>query len=153
MTTTTNAASDPMENEQIVPISKLWRAGLLAAAGASFANLVFFWLTKILFGIQYIIPMGGPSGPLKPLPAMAIVIFNAVPAVGATILLALLGKYAARPIRLFWIISGVIFAFSFIFPITLPATIAASTKIGLSVMHIIAWPAIAVVLTMQGREQ
>ena len=153
MTTTTNTVIDPNQNERIVPIGKLWQAGLLAAVSASFANLVFFWVTKILFAMSYIIPMGGPSGPLEPIPAGVIILFNVVPAIGATILLALLGKYAARPIRLFWIISAVIFAISFILPMTLPATVAASTKIGLSLMHIIAWPAIAVVLTKQGREE
>ena len=141
------------QNEQVVPISKLWRVGLTAVVGASLANLVFFWVTKILFAMNYIIPMGGPSGPLEPMPAGVIIIFNVVPAIGATILLALLGKYVARPIRLFWIISGVVFLLSFILPLTLPSGVATSTKIGLSLMHIIAWPVIVGVLTKLGREK
>ena len=153
MTTTTNTVTDPDRNGQIVPIGKLWRVGLIAAAGASLANLVLYWITKAMFGISYITPMGGPSGPLEPLPAGPIVFLNVVPAVGGTILLALLGKYVDRPIRSFWIISGVIFVLSFALPITLPATVAASTKIGLSLMHPIAWGIIGWVLTTQGREK
>ena len=153
MTTTTHTVSNPSQNEQIIPISKLWRVGLIAAAAGSLANLVFYWITKGLFGIPYIIPIGGPSGPLEPMPLGAIIILNVVPAIGATILLALLGKYVARPIRLFWIISGVLFVLSFMLPLTLPASIATSTKIGLSLMHPIAWAVIAGVLTTLGREK
>ncbi|MCH7574361.1 MAG: hypothetical protein IIA59_04465 [Candidatus Marinimicrobia bacterium] len=153
MTTTTNTAGDPNRNEQIVPIGKLWRVGLIAAAGASLANLALYWVAKAMFGISFIIPMGGPSGPLEPLPAGPIVFLNVVPAIGGTILLALLGKYVARPIRLFWIISGVLFLLSFALPITLPAGIATSTKIGLSLMHPITWGIIGWVLTTRGREK
>ena len=63
MTTTTDAESNSSQNEQVVPISKLWWVGLIAAAGAATANLIFFWITKGLFDIPYLIPMGGPSGP------------------------------------------------------------------------------------------
>ena len=153
MSTTTDGVSDSSHAEQIVPISKLWRIGLIAAVGASSANLVYFWITKAIFGIPYIIPMGGPSGPLEPLPAGVIVFLTVVPAVGATLLLALLGKYVARPIRLFWILSGVIFVLSFMLPLTLPSSIATSTKIGLSLMHPTTWVVIAGVLTILGREK
>ena len=153
MTTTTNTASSSTQGEQIIPMGKLWRVGLIAAAGASFANLVLFWITKGLFGIPYIIPMGGPSGPLEPMPAGVIIFLSVVSAVGATILLALLGKFRARPIRLFWIISGVLFVLSFMMPLTLPASVTTSTKIGLGLMHPIAWGVIAGVLTTLGREK
>ena len=153
MTDTTNEPSSTTQGEQIIPMSKLWRVGLIAAVGASFANLVFYWITKALFGIPYIIPMGGPSGPLEPMPAGVIILLDVVPAIGATILLALLGKFVARPIRLFWIISGIGFIISFILPLTLPATVATSTIVGLSIMHPIAWGIIAGVLTTLGREK
>ena len=153
MTTTTNTVGDPDRNEQIVPISKLWRVGLIAAAGVSFVNLVYVWITKAVFDIPYLIPIGGPSGPIEPLPVGAIIILSIVPAAGGAILLGLLGKYVARPIRLFWIISGVLFVLSFALPITLPAAIATSTKIGLSLMHPITWVLIARVLTTLGLEK
>ena len=65
MADTMNAESNPAQSEQIIPISKLWWVGLVAAAAASIANLIFFWVTKSVFGIPYIIPMGGPGGPLQ----------------------------------------------------------------------------------------
>ena len=153
MDATTNAASNSAQNEQIVPIGKLWWVGLVAAAGASIANLVFFWVTKSLFGIPYVIPMGGPSGPLTAMPAALIIVFNVVPAVGATILLAILGKVASRPIRVFWIISVAVFVLSFVLPIGLPSSVATSTRIGLPLMHFIAAAVIVGVLTTLGRQK
>ena len=64
MASTTNAASNSIQNEQIVPISKLWWVGLVAGVGAAIANLIYFGITKGLFDIPYLIPMGGPSGPI-----------------------------------------------------------------------------------------
>jgi hypothetical protein len=153
MTATRNAESNSSQNEQVVPISKLWWVGLIAAAGAATANLIFFWITKGVFGIPYLIPMGGPSGPLAALPAAVIIVFNVVPAIGATILLAILGKFVSRPFRVFWIISVVAFILSFMLPLTLPSGVATSTKIGLGLMHIIAGAVIVGVLSTLGREK
>ena len=146
-------ASRAAQNERVVAFSKLWWVGLVAGVGATIANFIFYLVTKSMFGIPYIIPLGGPSGPLGPLPAAAIIIFNFVPTIGATILLVVLGKFLSRPFRVFWIISGVVFLLSFILPLTLPSGVATSTKIGLSLMHIIAWPVIVGVLTKLGREK
>ena len=153
MSTSINAASTSTQNEQVVPFSKLWRVGLIAAVGAVSVNLVYFWVTKSVFGIAYIIPMGGPSGPLMSLPAVIIIMFNVVPAIGATILLAVLGKFLSHPFRVFWIISVVVFVISFILPLSLPSSVAASTKISLSLMHILAGALIVGVLTALGREK
>ena len=97
--------------------------------------------------------MGGPSGPLRALPAALIIIFNVVPAIGATILLAILGKVLSRPIRVFWIISAVVFVLSFVLPLGLPSSVASSTRIGLSVMHPTAGAVIVGVLTTLGRQK
>lgn len=153
MATSTNAVSNSVQDEQIVPISKLWRVGLVAAVGAAIANLVFFWITKIVFSIPYLIPMGGPGGPLGSLPAVVIIMFNVVPAIGATLLLAILGKFLSRPFRVFWIISVVVFLASFMLPLNLPSVVGTSTRIGLSLMHIIAAAVIVGVLTRLGREK
>lgn len=153
MSTSTNKASIFTQNEGVVPINKLWRVGLIAAVGAASFNLVYFWVTKAAFDIPYIIPMGGPSGALRALPAAVIIIFNVVPAIGATILLAILGRFLSRPFRVFWIISVVVFASSFYLPLSLPSNVANSTKIGLSMMHFPASALIIGVLTRLGREK
>ena len=146
-------ANTAAQNEQVAAISKLWWVGLVAGVGATIANFGFYWITKGVFGIPYIIPLGGPNGPLGPLPLPAIIIFNVVPAIGATILLVILGKFLTRPFRMFWIISVVLFLLSFILPLSLPLGVTTSTKIGLSLMHIITMPVIVGVLTKLGREK
>ncbi len=153
MTTTAGTESNSTQKGQVVPLGKLWKVGLAAALGAAMANLVFFWITKGLFDIPYIIPMGGPSGPLRALPAALIIVFNVVPAVGATILLAILGRFLSRPFRLFWIISLGVLLVSFMLPLSLPSTVATSTQIGLGLMHIIAASVIVGVLSTLGREK
>ena len=153
MSTTTNATSNSTHIEQVLPFIKLWRVGLMAAVGAASINLVYFLVTKSVLGIPYIIPMGGPSGPLMSLPALLIIIFNVVPAFGATILLAMLGRYSSRPFRVFWIISVGVFVISFMLPLGLPSSVETSTKIGLSLMHIPAGAIILGILSRWGREK
>ena len=152
MSTTTNATSNSTHIEQVLPFSKLWRVGLMAAVGASSINLVYFLVTKSMFGITYSIPIGG-SGPMTPLPALLIIIFNVVPAIGATILLAMLGRYSSRPFRVFWIISVGVFVISFMLPLGLPSSVETSTKICLSLMHIPAGAIILGILSRWGREK
>ena len=153
MAATTNSATNSTHYQQVVPISKLWWVGLVAAVGASITNLVFFTITKSLFTIPYLIPMGGPSGPLRPLSGVLIIVFCVVPAIGATLLLAILGKFVSRPFRVFWIISVVVLLISFMLPLSLPSGVPTSTKIGLGLMHIIAAAVIVGVLTKLGREK
>ena len=151
MATNTKTAGNSMQSGQIAPLSKLWRAGLLAAVGATTINLLIFWIGKAVFEIPFLIPFGGPSGPLRPLPVAIIIIFIIVPAIGATLLLALLGKFLNRPIRAFWIISVIAFAISFLLPLSLPEGVASSTKISLSLMHIPAGALIVGLLTKSSR--
>jgi hypothetical protein len=46
-----------------------------------------------------------------------------------------------------------VFVISFILPLSLPSSVAASTKISLSLMHILAGAVIVGVLTTLGREK
>ncbi|MCH7662838.1 MAG: hypothetical protein IH859_03095, partial [Chloroflexi bacterium] len=152
MSTSTNETTNSTQNERVVPIGKLWRVGLIAAVAAASVNLVYFFVTKSVFDIPYII-MRGPSGPSISIDAPIIIIFNVVPAIGATILLAVLGRLLSRPFRAFWIISVGVFLISFMLPLGLPSSVETSTKIGLSLMHIPAGAIILGVLTRRGRER
>jgi hypothetical protein len=140
------------QDQQVVPISKLWWVGLVAAAGAAIANLILFLITRGL-GIPYIMPLQGPDAALEALPASMVIIASVVPAIGATILFAILGKFLAQPIRVFWIIAAVFLVISFAGPFTFPTAVALSTKIGLTLMHVVAGAAIVGILTTRGREK
>ncbi|MDK1030279.1 MAG: DUF6069 family protein [Anaerolineae bacterium] len=140
------------KDEQVVPISKLWWVGLLAVVAAAIPNLVYFWITKNVFDIPYLIARGG-TGPMLPLPWFMIILFILVPTISATILLAILGKLVSRPFLVFWIISGVVLVLSFIPTFSLPSNIVNSTKIGLGLMHVIAAPIVVGVLSTLGRKK
>lgn len=151
MTTNPKTTSDAIQSGSIAPLSKLWKASLLAVVGALAINLLIFWIGKTFFEVPYLIPFGGPGGPLRPFPAAIIFPFITVPAIGATLLLALLGKFLNRPFFAFWIISAIVFSISFMLPLGLPETVASSTKISLSLMHIPAGALIVGLLTRYGR--
>ena len=140
------------QRKQVAPINKLWWVGLVAGAVATIANLVFFWITKSGFGVPYILPLRGPSSPLVNLPETEIILAHVGPAIGATAILAILGKFLSRPFRVFRIISALLLIISFILPLfLLPSGVATSTKIGLMLMHIIAAAIIVGILTRLGR--
>lgn len=130
MSTTGN---ESMRIQQVASFRRLWPIGLVAAAGATIANVVFFFVSKEI-GIPYLLAMQGSLGPLLP---VMVIISSVIPAVAATVLFALLGKFLSRPIRVFTIISIIVLLISFAPPLTMPADVAASTKVGLVVMHII----------------
>ena len=134
-----------------ISFSRLLWVGPVAAVVAAMANLIVFIIVKNLLGI----PLMGPSGPgsteMAPLPAVAVIIASIVPAIAATILLAVLSKFLARPIRVFWIISVVFLLISFASPLGLPVDVA--TKVTLELMHIVAAVAIVGGLTTLGRKK
>jgi len=151
--TTSTEAGTEAQNEQVVPLSKLWWVGMIAIAVASIPNILFLLASKSLMDMDWHIPLGGPDGPLGPLPIPAILIFNTVGTIGATIVLAMLGKFVSRPFRVFFILSIVVVLGSFILPIGLPEGVTDATKIGLSVMHVISWVAIVGVMNKMGRQK
>ncbi len=136
-----------MRIQQVAQFRRLWPIGLVAAAGATVANVVFFFVSKEI-GIPYLVTMQGSLGPLPP---VMVIVSSVIPAVAATVLCALLGKFLSRPIRVFTIISIIVLLLSLAPPLTMPAEVAASTKVGLVVMHLITAAVTVGVLTRLGR--
>jgi len=134
-----------------ISFSRLLWVGPVAAVVAAMANLSVFIIVKNLLGISLLVPAGPGSTELAPLPAAAVIITSVVPAIGATILLAVLGKFLARPSRTFWIISVILLLISFAAPLGLP--IAVATKVILNLMHLVAAIAIVGMLTTLGRKK
>ena len=137
-----------MLNKTAFPANKLWRTGLLAAVLATAVNLAIFFIGKLAFDVPFVILRGGPGGPLMPMPALIIVIFNVGAALGATAILALLAKYSDWYFRIFWILSIAVFLISFMLPIGLPESVASSTRFSLALMH---FPAAAIIVGMLSR--
>lgn len=136
-------------NSERVATNKLWQAGLVAAVSAVIANTIILLLARGLFNIPMTIPMQPGAEPtVLTLPIVAI--FSVVAAVGATILLALLGRFVARPVRVFQIIAVVFLLLSFGGPASLQ--VAVSTKAILMLMHVVSAVVIVGVLAKLGWE-
>jgi hypothetical protein len=144
----TLTASKTIKQERVSYSRLLW-VGPVAAVTAAIANLVVFLIVQNLLEITLIGPAGPGSTEMAPLPAIAVIIASIVPAVAATLLLAVLGKFLARPIQTFWIISIVFLILSFAPPLGLP--VDAATKVVMGLMHVVAAIAIVGVLTAFGR--
>lgn len=148
-----SAITTSSQAQKVAPISKLWWVGLVAAGASALGNVVFFFISRGL-GVSYLMPLEPGSTELATLPVMIVIVASLVPAVAATILYTILGKFLSRPILIFRIISAVALVLTFVMPIVnLPATVDGSTIFALEVMHVISAVAIVGVLTSLGREK
>lgn len=100
-------------------------------------------------GIPLAVPMSA-TGPAEPITAVMVILASIVPAVAATVLLAVLARVVGRPVRVFQIIALVFLLLSLVGPALQP--VALSTKLVLLSMHAVAAAAIVGVLTRLTRQ-
>jgi hypothetical protein len=132
-----------------VAVRRLPVAALIAAAVAVVANLVIFFLAGAFVPLE--VQAGGPGSPVMPLTAVPVIVTSALPAFGAAVLLALLGRFLSRPHLIFMIIAIVFLLLSFGGPLSLQVN--TGSKVVLSLMHVVAAVAIVGVLNTMGREK
>ncbi len=111
-------------------------AGLLVAIGAALANVVMFVLERDFFGVSFAFPYQRAGSVAMPLPVTFVILASGLPAILAALLLAVLGRLAQRPLRIFQSVGVIILLVSFGGPISVPAGL--STKLALGVMHVVA---------------
>ncbi len=143
-----STAALSLNNDRVAPRKLLWAAplaGLAAAAG----NLAVFGLAKGLLALPLAMPAMGPN-PAAPLGLAQVIIASILPALAAALLLALLGRFSRRPVRLFQIIAGVGLVLSLGAPLTLAADLA--TRLVLLSMHLVASLATTAVLSTFGTQ-
>jgi hypothetical protein len=126
--------------------NRLVQAGFIAAIVATAANLLVYYLVPALFNFTLAIPLQGPGSEIEQMPAVMVILATAVPAIGATILLALLYRFTARPRRIFQVIALLFLLLSFLPPFSLP--VALNIRLTLALMHVIAGGVIIYVLTV-----
>jgi len=143
--------NDSTQSQQVVPLSKLWWVGGVAAVGSAIANLIFLFIARAT-GTSYVMLGPGSTSP-EPLPEFLVVVSSVIPAIVATILLALLGRFTSKPIRIFPIVAIIVLLISLSGPFTQPSEVAVSTKTGLAIMHLISGVVTIGVLTSLGREK
>jgi hypothetical protein len=134
---------------KVAPISKLLWVGPLAGAAAAVANTVVYFIGRAALGELY--HQLGPGGPVEVLPFPAVAIASFVPALFATVLYAVLGKFTSRPTLIFVIVAVVFGLVSLGSPLTLGIDL--QYRLALSLMHIVAGVTIVGVLTRLGADK
>jgi len=115
---------------------RLFYAGSISAALAVVVNLAVYFISRNLFGIDYVIPPPPGSNDAFTVSATNVVLDTVIMALGATLVYALFSKFSSHPVRLFLILSVVVLGLSFIFPLLLP--VGLPMKFSLSLMHLAA---------------
>lgn len=138
--------------QETVSTAKLLPAAAIGAGISAVINLIIFLILPNLLGVAPImVQMGPPSPdtPLMELPAIAVIIISALPSFVAAGVLALLGRFTARPFTVFRVIAAVVLVLSFA-PFTM-GTMNSGTVITLGLMHIVAAGAIVWALDRRAR--
>jgi hypothetical protein len=132
---------------QRFPLSRILVAGLVAAVAAAAANVIVFFIASALGAMPqtYLVPAAG-----QPIGIMQVVSSTVIGAVGATIVFAIIARFARQPIRLFRIVSVVALILSFGTFLGLSGA-PVSLVMTLALMHIVAAVVIVGVLTTMAR--
>ena len=132
MATSAIATSQPQPAERIDYRRLLWVAPL-AAAVAAIANLALYFIADALgaFPDGILLPNGQTMGPAP------VISTSVIGVIAAAIVFAVLGRFSARPIRLFRIVALVALVLSFASPFGIAG--AGAAYIGtLLLMHVVA---------------
>lgn len=116
------------QGEGRVTCSRLLWVGLLAAMVAAAANSLVRAISVILFDIP-------PD--FQPLTLGPVVISSVVGALGATVVFAVVVRFARRPIRLFRTVAVVVLLLSFLNPILALPEAGLQTILTLEFMHVV----------------
>jgi hypothetical protein len=121
----------------------LW-VGPLAAVTAAVTNILVRTISVALFDIA-------PG--FQPLALGPVVVSSIVGALGATIVFAVVGRFARRPIRLFRIIAVVVLLLSFLNPLVVLPGASSQIILTLEFMHlVVAAISVALLTTLARRE-
>ncbi len=139
----------PADGDQAeqVDLGRLWWVGPLAAAGAALAKAVVYRLAVALGTITPDVIIPDPRGPLT---LGQTVVSSAVPALAATLVFAMIGRVARRPIRVFEFVRAIVVVLSFVTPVAIPGA-PAPFVLTLLLMHTVAGAVTVGVLTTLGR--
>ena len=139
----------PVSNEKIAYGKLLWVA-LLAAITAAVVNVLIYFAASGLGTIPRSILIPTPTGE-HPLTVAPVAVSSVVGAIGAAIVLAIIGLFAPRPIRLFRVVAIIVLVLSFAMPLTIPGAPVAMI-LSLEVMHVVGWALIVGILTTMARQ-
>lgn len=126
-------------------VARLVRAAARAAALATAADLLVYFVVPAAFDLTLAVPLMGPGSPIVPLPAAMVVFATVLPALAGAALLGVLYRLTARPLAIFRIIAAVVLLISLVPLPWLPVPLA--VRLTLASMHVIAAAAVTYGLT------
>lgn len=121
-----------------IDLRRLPQATIIGAVIGMVINLVIYGAARAA-GLEFRAPVPPTNEPM-PLPVIAVITATVVPAIGAALVLALLSRFTARPLRIFLICAAVVLMISFAGPFTLPVSLL--EQMVLNLMHVVAAGAI-----------
>jgi hypothetical protein len=124
---------------------RLLPVALLSALLAAVANTLVYLAASGLGFIPQSVLLPSPSGE-APLTASLVATTSVMGTVGATIVFAIIGLFARRPVRLFRIVAAVALVLSLVMPATVPG-MPVAMRLSLALMHVVAWVVIVGLLT------
>ncbi len=125
-------STDTVSTERVV-WGRLVPAGALALVLAAAANAVVYLVASSLGAMPQNVDANGQG----PITLSVVAAMSAVGAVAGTLVYALVGRFARRPVRAFRVVSVLALVLSFAGPLTIPGA-PAGMVVALLVMHIIA---------------
>ena len=134
-------STDTVRTERVVWV-RLVPAGALALVLAASANALVYLVASSLGAMPQDVDANG-QGPIT-LPM--VVAMSALGTIGGTLVYAILGRFARRPVPVFRVVSALALVLSFAGPFTIPGAPAAMVW-ALSLMHIIAAVTVVGLLT------
>ena len=150
MQDTGTTGSQRAVREERISWRRLVPVALLAALLAAVANTLVYFAASGLGFIPQSVLLPSPRGE-APLTASLVATTSVMGTVGATIIFAIIGLFARRPVRLFRIVAAVALVLSFVMPATVPG-VPVAMRLSLALMHVVAWAVIVGLLsTLAGR--
>jgi hypothetical protein len=122
-----------------------------AGATAFVGNLIVYFIAQNLLGLSLMMPQFPDNTTLVPLAIGNILGASIVPAIGAAVLLAVLGRFVNRPFRIFQIVAAVFLLLSLGGPLSL--AIGGTEKVFMAAMHVVTAVSITAILSTLARKQ
>ena len=132
-----------------ISYARLPWVALLAALAAALANALVYFAASGLGTISQSVLLPSPMG-FSPLTVSLVATTSVIGAIGASIVFAIIGLLARRPVRLFRIVAAVVLVLSFVMPATVPG-MPVAMRMSLAAMHVVAWAVSVGLLTTLAR--
>ncbi|UCG23643.1 MAG: hypothetical protein JSW55_16090 [Chloroflexota bacterium] len=119
-------------------VNRLWWTVPIAVAGATIANVIFYFILTRWLGEPLLMIEQFPPPEMVPMPVGEVILVSIIWALAASLVYVFLSEMTAWPDRNFIIISAVVLLASLALPFKAPTPpVAMSAKLSLAAMHLI----------------